>query len=180
MALEHNLSLQERRDKQAAEQAEKERREIEARQKAIIAEQEEYDRAAKYDLWRVIQEQPQDFPIDVGTWNILIEMYEPRRTMGRFVKTQEQIDQEQYLTVIGRVLKCGPTAFDGKTTSGIDCSKVTAHCQSPEELEGRYVIIQRYTGNEIYFAPYPAKKLRFITLQEVLAVTSVPTMFMKQ
>jgi hypothetical protein len=144
-------------------------------------EQLELERASaqRIDLFKVIQDSPADFPIDCGSWNILIEMYEPGSKMGSIIKTQAQMDAEQHLTVVGRVLKVGITAFAGKTTSGIDCSKLTDHIQSPEELVGRYVIIQRYTGNEIYFAPFPAKKLRFITLQEILAVTTIPTMWMK-
>ena len=141
------------------------------------------EQAARVNLWDIIKKDPSNFPLQAASWNILIEMYEPAATMGsavKIVKTQAQIEQEQYLTVIGRVLRCGPTAFEGRTTSGINCAELTDHIQTPDELEGRYVIIQRYVGNEIFFAPYPAKKLRFITLQEILAVTTVPSMWMRQ
>lgn len=141
------------------------------------ADQEEAD---NIDLLEVIREMPDRFDLDVASWNILIEMRRPKNKMGRFVKVESQLTTEQYLTTVGRVLMCGPTALEGRTTSGIDLSHLTRKIKTPEELVGKFVILQRYTGNDLHFAPNPAIKLRLITAGEILAVTSMPGMWMRQ
>lgn len=119
------------------------------------------------------------FPLEIASWQILIEMQRPKDKMGMFHKVESQLQAEQYLTVVGRVLMVGPTAFDGKTESGIDLSRLTATINSAEQLVGKFIIMQRYTGNDIYFAPMPAKKLRVITITEILAVTPLASLWMK-
>lgn len=120
------------------------------------------------------------FPLEVAMWQILIEMQRPKDRMGRFIKVESQRENEQYLTTVGRVLLCGPTAMSGKTESGIPLDQLTATIKTPEQLIGKYVIIQRYTGNDLFFAPWPVKKLRYITATEILSVTTNPGMWMKQ
>lgn len=148
---------------------------------ALIEEEQEAERVAeRIDLLRIIREQPEAFPLEVASWNILIEMVKVKDRMGRFLKHIDQMNQEQYLTTVGRVLLVGPTAFTGKTESGIPLNELTATIKTSEQLIGKYVIIQRYTGNELFFAPWPVKKLRYITATEILGVTTNPGMWMKQ
>lgn len=119
------------------------------------------------------------FPIEIASWQILIEMKRPKDRMGRFVKVATQISNEEYLTVVGRVLMVGPTAFEGKTESGVPLNRLTATISTPEDLVGKWIVMQRYTGNDLYFAPMPGKKLRIITITEILAVTTLATLWMK-
>lgn len=151
-----------------------------AQRAEIEREFEEQLEAERVDLFKIIQEAPENFPLEAGLWNVLIEMVRPKAKMGRFIKTQAQIEAEQYQTVIGRVLKVGPTASTGETEGKIPLHLIAKGISSAEELLGWYVIIQRYVGNEVYFAPLPAKKLRFIAVTEILGVTRVPTMWMRQ
>lgn len=167
----------------AAEDAENERQQqnIDVAELERIAQEEaDQEEADTIDLLEVIRRFPDKFPMEVAGWNILIEMRRPKNKMGRFVKVETQITNEQYLTTVGRVLMCGPTALQGKTSSGIDLSAVTATIKTAEDLVGKFVVIQRYTGNDLPFVPNPAIKLRFITISEILGVTPMPGMWMKQ
>lgn len=145
-------------------------------------QEEEADQleAEGIDLLQVIRDDPSNFPLEVASWNILIEMQRPKDRMGRFIKTAEQINTEQYLTVVGRVLLCGPTALSGKTESGIPLNELTATIKTTTDLIGKFVIVQRYTGNDLFFAPIPGKKLRYITATEILGVSPMAGLWMRQ
>lgn len=173
-----------RLDQRAEQERIEEEREAEGVRQAIAAnleaEQEEERKAERIDLLRIIREQPEAFPLEVASWNILIEMVKVKDRMGRFLKHADQVNQEQYLTTVGRVLMVGPTALSGKTESGIPLNELTATIKTAADMIGKYVIIQRYTGNELFFAPWPVKKLRYITATEILGVTTNPGMWMKQ
>lgn len=177
-------SIVSRLDARAAQEKIEEERKAEKVSEAIAAqledEQEEERKAERIDLLRIIREKPEAFPLEVASWNILIEMVKVKDRMGRFLKHVDQVNQEQYLTTVGRVLLCGPTALTGKTESGIPLELLTATIKTPEDLIGKFVVIQRYTGNELFFAPWPIKKLRYITATEILGVTTNPGMWMKQ
>lgn len=164
-----------------AEAARREEQEDLQRERDRLEKEEADQRAADaIDLLKVIRETPDNFPLECASWNILIEMQRPKDRMGRFVKVQSQVDNEQYLTVVGRVLMCGPTAMTGKTESGIPLDQLTATIKTPEQLIGKFVIIQRYTGNDQFFAPLPGKKLRYITATEILAVSKMAGLWMRQ
>lgn len=167
-------------DKEA--DAERREQELDLQREAERLQKEEAEaRAAdSIDLLKVIQRNPDDFPLEVASWNILIEMQKPKDRMGRFVKVDSQRETEQYLTVVGRVLLCGPTALSGKTESGIPLNELTATIKTPEDLIGKFVICQRYTGNDQFFAPIPGKKLRYITATEILGVSKIAGLWMRQ
>lgn len=172
--------LRQKVNREQADEEQAEQAQLAADAQKFQEEDAAFARDAKIDLFKLISEQPEVFPLEVANYNILCEMVTPRSMMGRFFKTALQQENEQYLTVIGRVLLIGPTAFDGTTKSGIVLSNLSATVKSPADLLGKYVQMQRYTGNDVYFAPMSSKKLRYITIGEILGITTVPSMFMKQ
>lgn len=177
-------SIDERLAARANEEAEQREADLARQREQFAKEEEELRIAERIDLLKIIQADQlngtENFPLEVAMWQILIEMLRPKDRMGRFIKVETQRENEQYLTTVGRVLMVGPTAMSGKTESGIPLDQLTATIKTPEQLVGKYVIIQRYTGNDLFFAPWPVKKLRYITATEILSVTKVPGMWMKQ
>lgn len=145
-------------------------------------DQDETERllADKFDLVAMIEKDPRSFPLEIAMWNVLIEMVRPTVKFGGLIqKTGPQMQAEEYLSVIGRVIMVGPSAMEGKTESGILLKDLTATIKTGPQLVGKYVIHQRHTGADIWFAPLPGKRLKLITTTEILAVTTVPSMFMK-
>jgi hypothetical protein len=180
----------EARDAQLRESNPDIEREVGEMMKAELArieqEEDEAQMAARVDLFKIIQEEKgkplmeRQFRLLVANWNILIEMVKVRDKMGLFHKTEQQMAAENHLSVVGRVLLCGPTALSGETESGINLALVAEGISTPDALEGMYVVIQRYVGNDMYFAPMPGKKLRYITASEILAVTPIAGLWIKQ
>jgi hypothetical protein len=155
-------------------------RELEKRRQAIDKDEAERTLADKYDLVEMYRRDPALFPIEVSLWHILIEMVSPSRKYGGILeKTPQQQMADEYLTKIGRVIACGPSALEGKTESGIELKNLTASVRRPEDLIGKYIVQMPHTGVELPFAPLPAKKLKIISVTEIAAVTTNPTMFMK-
>lgn len=152
-----------------------------ARRRAIVDDDEkERLLADKYDLVAMIAADPASFPLEIAMWNVLIEMVRPATRFGGVIqKTGAQMQAEEYLARIGRVILLGPSAMEGKTESGILLKDLTATIKTPEQLIGKYVIQQPHTGIDVWFAPLPGKKLKLISTTEILAVTTVPTMFLK-
>jgi hypothetical protein len=148
-----------------------------ARAALIREEQVERDLSERVDLIKMRAQNPDLFPLECGMWHILLQKWTPSAKMGIIEKTATQMQAEEYLTVIGKVIMVGPTAFEGKTESGIELSKLCASVKTPEDLIGKYVIHSPYTGSDIYFAPLPSIKLKMITATEILAVTTMPSMF---
>ena len=167
--------LERKREAQIAADAELERRRI-----AVDQDEAERVLADKYDLVEMYRRDPALFPIEVSLWHILIEMIRPSLKFGGVIeKTPGQLQAEEYLGRIGRVIACGPSALEGKTESGIELKRLTASVQRPEDLIGKYIVQMPHTGVEVWFAPLPAKKLKIISVTEIAAVTTNPTMFMK-
>ena len=167
--------LEEKREAQIAADAE-----LAKRRQQVDQDEAERQLADKYDLVKMIAEDPACFPLEIAMWNVLIEMVRPTSKFGGLIeKTAAQLSAEEYLSVIGRVILVGPSAMEGKTESGILLKDLTATIKTPEDLIGKYLIHQRHTGADVWFAPLPGKKLKIITTTEILAVTTNPTMFMK-
>jgi hypothetical protein len=154
--------------------------ELARRQASVDQDEQERQFADKYDLVKMIAEDPSCFPLEIAMWNILIEMVRPKSKFGGLIeKTAGQMQAEEYLSKIGRVILVGPTAMEGKTESGIALKDLTATIKTPEQLIGKYIIQQVHTGQDVWFAPLPGKKLKLISATEIMAVTTNPTMFMK-
>jgi hypothetical protein len=168
-------ALEQKREARIEDEAELERRNL-----AINEDEQERILADKYDLVAMIAANPASFPLEVAMWNVLLEMVRPATKFGGVIqKTPGQMQADEFLSVVGRVIMVGPSAMEGKTESGIPLKDLTATIKTPEQLIGKYIIHQRHTGSEVWFAPLPGKKLKLITTTEVLAVTTVPSMFMK-
>ncbi len=147
-------------------------------QRALEQERElmekEAQEAAKIDLLEIIRTDPDKFPLKACGWNILMEMVEVADKMGRFIKTKDQMRAEQLFVTCGRVLLAGPTCLTGETESKIPLWMVAEGIEKREDLIGRFFHIQRYTGNEVLYAPAPTKQLKYITVSEFLGVTTDP------
>jgi hypothetical protein len=178
-SLPARTELEQKRDAEIEAENAAAQAELAARQAAVSKDEEERRFADKFDLVKLIARDPAVFPIEISLWNILIEMVQPSAKMGILIKTDDQIKAEQYFSVIGRVVLCGPSALEGKTSSGIPLANFTAGIKDPAALIGKYVIHQRHVGADIWFAPMPGKRLKIISATEILAVTDNPSMFMK-
>ena len=155
-------------------------KELERRRQAIDQDEAERALADKYDLVEMYRRDPALFPIEVSLWHIMIEMIRPSLKFGGVIeKTPEQLKSEEYLARIGRVIACGPSALEGKTESGIELKNLTASVRRPEDLIGKYIVQMPHTGVDLWFTPLPAKRLKIISVTEIAAVTTNPTMFMK-
>jgi hypothetical protein len=173
-------ALERKRNAEVAAQEASAQDELDARQQQVDQDERERQLADKYDLAAMYARDPALFPLEVAMWNILIEMVRPAAKFGGLIhKTPGQLQAEEYLSVIGKVIACGPTALEGKTESGIALKDFSANVRTPADLVGKYVIHQPHVGAPIWFAPLPGKRLKIITATEVLAITTNPTMFMK-
>jgi hypothetical protein len=179
LELKREAQLKAEAEQAASESDEALQAELLARQEALSKEESERRFANRFDLVELIRKDPSVFPIEIALWNILIEMVQPSLKMGILVKTDAQIQAEQWFSVIGKVILCGPAALEGKTQSGIELSNFTDGIKDPAALVGKYVIHQRHVGADIWFAPMPGKRLKVISATEILAVTDNPTMFMR-
>jgi hypothetical protein len=169
-----------KRDAEIAEQDAAAQAEMAARQTAIDHEEHERQLADKYDLAEMYRKDPALFPIEIALWFVMIEMLRPSTKYGGLIeKTASQLQAEEYLARIGKVIACGPSALEGKTESGVELRHLSRSVKTPEDLIGKYVIQQPHTGIDVWFAPLPGKKLKIISSTEILAVTTNPTMFMK-
>jgi hypothetical protein len=154
--------------------------ELEKRRASIDQDEQERLLAEKFDLIKMIDEDPSCFPLEMSMWHVLLEMVRPAPKFGGLIqKTPGQMQAEEYLAKLGRVILVGPSAMEGKTESGILLKDLTATIKTPEQLRGKYVIQQPHTGTDIWFAPLPGKRLKAISTTEIVAITTVPTLFMK-
>lgn len=116
-------------------------------------------------------------PLTVGAWNILVEPIEPKEeSAGGIILAPITTEADSYQVTIGRVIACGPTAFEGKTTSGIDLGHFTDDIRSPKQLIGKFVMYQRHTGHDITLRETD-QKLKILTLQEIVGVVHAPEKF---
>lgn len=134
-----------------------------------IARQARIDKASEdVDLVR------DGVPLKVAHWNILVEPVKPKTMSdGGIMLPEDMLKAEAIQTTLGRVLQCGPTAFEGKTSSGISLATLAEGISSAEQLIGRYVIYQKYTGHAIQLRR-TGTKLILLTVTEILAVPDNP------
>ena len=115
-----------------------------------------------------------DFPFEPGHWNIVVEPLEPKtRTEGGIEVVSESIDAEKIQITIGRVLKAGPTAMEGRTSSGILLCEFTDKIKTREQLIGSYVMFQRYTGATLVLRE-DMRRLLVMNVTELLGITTDP------
>jgi hypothetical protein len=114
------------------------------------------------------------FPFEPGGWNIVVEAIEPRTISdgGIEVVDVSQLAESIQMT-IARVLKCGPAAMEGTTTSGIKLCNFLEGIQSPADLIGKFVVYQMHTGQELMLRR-TGQKIRILKVTDLLGVTSDP------
>jgi co-chaperonin GroES (HSP10) len=113
-------------------------------------------------------------PFTPGSWNILVEPIEPKEeSKGGIILAPITTEADGYQVTIGRVIRCGPTAFEGETTSKISLGHFTDDIRTPRQLVGKYVVFQRHTGHDMFLRE-TEQKLKVLTLQEILGVTDDP------
>jgi co-chaperonin GroES (HSP10) len=90
------------------------------------------------------------FPVRPFNWNLIIEPLKPKETSrGGIYIPEEAQSVEKVQTTVGRVIAVGPTAFTGKSQSGVDMSRFSHTITDPQDLIGRHVIYARYTGSQV-------------------------------
>lgn len=133
----------------------------------------------------IAEEQPKPdllktgIPLRVGSFYIAVEPITPSQFSAgnhgaRILTAAITQEAESYQITIGRVLQCGPTAFDGKTESGIELGHFLPDITCAEDLIGKYVIFRKHTGQKLTLRA-SGQDIRLMTLDEFLGVTDDPT-----
>lgn len=117
-------------------------------------------------------------PFDPSLWHIFTVPVRPRTMSdgkgGAAVYVAEvATEAEGFQGTVARVLKCGPLAFAGKTSSGLDLKDFLPGIDCAEKLIGKYVFHQLHTGHEMILRT-TGTKFRVFKLTDFLGVTGNP------
>lgn len=113
-------------------------------------------------------------PFEPALWNVVVEPIVPRTVSdGGIVVVDVSREAEGFQVTVGRVLACGPAAFEGKTSSGIDLSNFTRGIRSAEQLVGKSVVWKRYAGLELTLRD-TGQMVRVMAITDFLGVTDKP------
>jgi len=82
-------------------------------------------------------------------WYIHVEPLTPSNKIGSLYAPDETVEAERYKTNIGRVLKVGPAAMKGHTSSGIPLSDFLPGITEASQMIGRYFVYNRNAGQVI-------------------------------
>lgn len=89
-------------------------------------------------------------PFRPALWYILVQPIEPRLISDGGIYTPDiSQEAEEWAITVGKVIKCGPAAFEGKTQSGIELKNFLPGIQCAEQLIGKFVIYQLHTGMDL-------------------------------
>lgn len=114
------------------------------------------------------------FPFEPASWYICLEPVTPVEVSeGGIVLAEITKTAEGYQATVGRVLKCGPTAFAGKTTSGIDLGNFLPGIQCATQLIGKFVLYQAHTGQPLTLRK-TGQRVVVMKLTDLLGVTEDP------
>lgn len=119
----------------------------------------------------------QVLPLEAAAWQILVQ---PREAMTKFgqIELPEEVQRVQEITTsVGRVLEIGPTAFEGRTSSGVPLNRIAAGIDKPSDLIGKFVLYAKFTGHEVKIKhPQENKVGRIIvlTVTEILCIVHRP------
>lgn len=134
--------------------------------------QREIAKSNSVDPW----DSRENLPIRAWFWNVLVEPLKPKeRSKGGIIVTEQAQEAKKLTTTIGIIRDIGPTAFTGKTSSGIDLSRFSREIEYPEDLIGRFVSYQRYTGHA--YEMRNGRRLIMITESEILGEVPDPDQF---
>lgn len=114
------------------------------------------------------------FPFDPGWVNLVVEEIPPRTTSdGGIEVVEESMTAEQIQCTVARVLKCGPAAMEGVTSSGIKLCNFHKDVQTIEQLIGKYVVYQMHCG-QILTLRKSGQKIRVLKVTDLLGITIDP------
>lgn len=136
------------------------------------------DRAARAAL-REVKHDTRDllkdgFPFEPASWHIVVEPQEPRvMSDGGIMAPVASQEAEAFQNTVGRVLKCGPAAMEGRTTGGIELSNFLPGISRPAQLIGKFVLFQSHVG-QLFTLRRTDQSIRVIKLAEILGVTDDP------
>lgn len=100
--------------------------------------------AAKLDEWDLLKD---GFPFRPALWNIVVEPIKARTVSdGGIVVPEMSTDADGIQTTVARVLKVGPAAFDGVTSSGIALKNFLPGVTCAEDLIGKFYFHQQHVG----------------------------------
>lgn len=109
-------------------------------------------------------------PGGMAHWNIAVEPKRPKSMSDGGIALASTVEERQAIQItVGRVIQCGPSAFEGKTSSGIPLNVLAKGVERPEDLIGRYIVHQRFTGLQLTVRR-TGQKVLFITNTEILFV----------
>jgi co-chaperonin GroES (HSP10) len=118
-------------------------------------------------------------PLIAAMWQIVVQPREAKTTYGdsAIALPPEVVRNQEITTNVGRVIECGPTALEGKTASGIELKRVTKDISTPEELQGKYVLYQKFTGQtvQVLGPSNTPVTLIILTATEILAIVPDPS-----
>jgi hypothetical protein len=117
-------------------------------------------------------------PFEPAHWNILVVPVRPRTMSdgkgGASVYVADiATEAEGWQGTVGRVMKCGPLAFDGKTASGLELKQFLPGIDCAAKLIGKYVFYQLHTGQEMQLR-ITGTKFKVFKLTDFLGVTADP------
>jgi hypothetical protein len=114
------------------------------------------------------------FPFEPAFWNIVVEPIKARTVSDGGIEVPDVATQADGIQLtVCRALKCGPTAFEGKTVSGIALKDFLPGIDCAEKLVGRYFIHQLHTGQELTLRK-TGKTIRVLKLTDLLGETGDP------
>lgn len=115
-------------------------------------------------------------PVRAWNWNVLVEPLRPKdQSAGGIYVPPDAKKAKELTTTIGTIIDVGPTAFTGKTVSGIDMSRFSWELRHPSDLIGVVVSYQRYTGN--VYELKNGRRLIMLTESEILGDVPNPDEF---
>jgi len=113
-------------------------------------------------------------PFRPSLWHIVVEPLAPRTMSDGGIQVVDiSQEAESWQVTVGRVLACGPQAFAGRTTSGIDLANFLPDCNRPDELIGQHVIYTRHVGMELRLRKTD-QVVKVMKLTDLVGVTDDP------
>lgn len=108
-----------------------------------------------------------DLPLEVMTWNVLIEPKRPPQMVNGIAIAMEAQDAERFKTNVGRLLAMGDAAFQSRTTGGIDLTMVK------KPVIGQFVMYRDYTGKELIMQK-DGRRLMVMDDTDIIAIIKNP------
>jgi hypothetical protein len=114
------------------------------------------------------------FPFTPALWMIVVEPLAPREMSdGGIAVVDLSQEAESYQVTVGRVLKAGPAAMEGKTAGGVELCNFTDSIRTRDQLIGVYVVYQKHVGQDLTLRK-TGQIVKAMKLTDTLGVTDDP------